>query len=240
MSDYSETSSNLNEVIAELNEAGNCPRFNNVYLLSLEAINILGNALGVDVNLWGEETFQLKILGQTFEIPECLTSRGSLDFLGFNPTQVEELWDFLKELDPRISPMAPVDEFKNRMIEYLNDRISSINLRDEEGKLKSSADLLDALGLTYDTRSQLEELTSAPGAAGAAAEIIRETHPDFILALAKGYILHRFKFLQELNSLVVSQQEEWQEKLVKEFTQLPIMSLQAAAALDVGSSLLDS
>lgn len=238
MSEKSDTSSTLGEVLAQLNKEGHCPRFNYVYLFSPEAMDILSNAFEVDVNQWGEDALRLTILGQCFIIPEVLTSRGSLDFLGFSPSQVEELWDFLKELDPRTSPSAPVDEFKKRMIEYLNDRIDSIHLRDEEDRLRSSTELFDALGLTYDAKSHLEELISAPGPGGA-AQRLRETQPDYVLALAKEYILHRFRFLQEMNSLVVSQQEEWQEEIIKGFTEVSIMSIQAAAALAVGSSLLN-
>lgn len=238
MSENSDTSSTLGEVLAQLNKEGHCPRFNYVYLLSPEAIEILSNAIEVEVNQWGEDALRWTILGQSFIIPEILTCRGSLEFLGFDPSQVEELWDFLKELDPRASPLAPVDEFKKRMIEYLDDRIDPIHLRDEEGNLRSSTELFNTLGLTYEARSHLEELVSAPGPGGA-AQRLRETHPDYVLALAKEYILHRFRFLQEMNSLVISQQEEWQEEIVKGFTQLPIMSIQAAAALDVGFSLLN-
>lgn len=232
----SDTSSTLGEVLAQLNKEGHCPGFNYIYLFSLEAMGILKNTIEVDVNLWGEDALRLTILGQSYSIPEVLTCRRSLEFSGFNPSQVEELWDFLKELDPRASPLAPIDKFKNRIIEYLNKKIGTIHLRDEEGKLKSSTGLFDALGLTYDTKSHLEELISAPRPGGA-AQRLRETHPDYVLALAKEYILHRFWFLQEMNSLVVSQQEEWQEEIVKGLTQLPIMSIQVSAALDVGSSL---
>ena len=236
MSQISDTSSTLEEVLAQLNEEGHCPRFNYVYLFSQEAMDILNNAIEVDVNLWGEDALRLKIFGSSFMIPEVLTCRGSLEFSGFDPSQVEELWEFLKELDPRASPLAPVDEFKKRMIEYLDERIDIIHLRDEDGKLKSSTELFDALGLTYDAKSHLEELISAPGPGGA-PQRLRETQPGYVLALAKEYILYRFNFLQEMNSLVVSQQEGWQEEIVKGFTQLPIMSIQSAAALDVGSSL---
>lgn len=238
MSEHSDTSSTLGEVLAQLNEEGHCPRFNYVYLFSQEAMEILSNTLEVDVNLWGEDALRWTILGESFIIPEVLTCRGSLEFVGFSPSQVEELWDFLKELDPRASPLAPVDEFKKRMTEYLNDRIDSIHLRDEEYKLRSPTELFDALGLTYDAKSHLEELISAPGPGGAAHRL-RESHPEYVLALAKEYILHRFRFLQGMNSLVVSREEDWQEEIVMGFTQLPIKPIQAAAALDVGSSLLN-
>lgn len=237
MSEYSDTSDTLVVVLEQLKEEGNCPRFNDVYLFSQEATDILSNALEVDVNLWGEDTLLLRIHDKSLEIPEVLTSRGTLDFLGFTESRVEEMWDFLKEVDPRASPSAPVDEFKKRMIKYLNDIIDSIHLRDEEGKLRSSVELFDTLGLTYRAKSHLEELISAPGPSGV-AQRLPETHPEYVLALAKNYILHRFKFLQEMDALVVLQQEEWQEELVKGFTQLPIMSIRAAAVVDIDPSLL--
>lgn len=237
LSEKSEICLTLGAVLAQLNEEGNCPRFNYIYLLSQEAMEILHHMLDVDVNLWGEDALRVTILGLHFSIPEVLTCRGTLEFAGFNPTQVEELWDFLKESDPRGPRLAPVDEFRKRMIEYIDDRIDTIHLRDEDGKLISPADLFDALGLSYDAQSHLLELLSVPGPGGAAHRL-RRTHPDYVLALAKQYVLHRFRFLCDLDDLVVFQQEGWEEEVVKGFTQMPIMSIQATAALDVDSLLL--
>lgn len=238
MSETSDTSETLEVHMARLKEEGDCPRFNNVYLLSEQATDILNHALEVDVNLWGEDALLLTIHNQTFQIPEVLTSRGTLDLLGFTESRVQELWDFLKEVDPRTPPLTPVDEFKKRMIEYVNDIIDTVHLRDEDGKLRNSAELLDILGLTSDAKSHLMELLSAPGPGGV-AQRLRETHPDYVLVLAKNYIQHRFRFLQEMDSLVVIQQGEWEEEIFKGFTQLPIMSIQAAAAVDVDPSILN-
>lgn len=217
-------------VLAHLIEAGICPRFDHVPLLSEEAADILGDALQMDVNAWGDDAVLLKINGQSFEIPRILTSRGTLDLLGFTESRVEELWNSLKEADPRVSPLTPKDEFGKRMTEYVDEITNSIHLRNEEGHPRSSAELLDALGLTDDAQSHLMELISGHEL-GRLVQPLRESHPDYVLTLAKSYIQHRWNFLQEIDSLIVVQQEGWREEIVKGFMQLPIESVQAWAAV---------
>lgn len=231
MSDISDTDQATLEYLIE---EGICPRFNYIALLSEEAADILDNVLEADVNQWGDDALQLTINEQSFEIPRNLTSRGTLDFLGFTDTQVEALWTFLKEVDPRASPLAPINEFGTRMIEYVDDITKSMNLRNEEGQLKSSGELLNALGLTNDVQSRPVELTSQPGLGGP-GQTLQEIRPDRVLALAKRYIVRRWEFLREMDSLILSQQEGWWEKIVKGFTQSPIESIQVELA-----SLLDN
>lgn len=206
-------------------EEGICPRFNHIPLLSEEAINILQNSLKIDVNHWEEDVIRLTIKDQSYEIPRIITSRGALDYLGFNKSQVQKLWNLIKQVDIKVGPLSPIKEFNQRITRYLDDIINSISLRNQDGQLKSSTEILDAIGLTNNVQSRQIELTNLPRLDGPVRIIqLRKINPICVLDLARKYVIFRWAFLQKMDELILEQKEGWWEKIVKEFTQSPIKS----------------
>lgn len=206
-------------------EEGNCPRFNHIPLLSGKAADILKDSLDIDVNQWGEDAMQLIINDEFYDIPRIMTSRGALDYLGLTKSRVQELWNLIKQVNSRFTYMSPINEFDQRMINFVDTILNSIKVRNPDGQMKSSVELLDAIGLTNDAQSRPLELTNLARLSGPVRIIqLRRINPVCVHTLARKYIISRWAFLQEMDELILNQKEGWWEKIVKEFTQSPIKS----------------
>lgn len=231
----SESDTDTPTALQLLKKEGYCPRFNDIRLLSVEAVEILDNedVLQKALGCYEEDALLLTVNKQLYRLPSILTSRGTLDFLGFNESRVKELWNLLKEpeLEAVASPSPPIDEFGNRMIKYMDNIIKAISLWTDEGQLKSSANILGTLGLKTDVQLQGLLQSLPPNGPGLGRRVhkfqLRQISPHGVLAMAKRYIERRWVLLKEMNSLILSKEEGWWEKMVKEFTQSPIDSAQA-------------
>lgn len=231
----SESDADTSTALELLRKGGYCPRFNAIRLLSVKAVEILDNedVLQNALDYYEEDALLLTVNEKSYKIPSVLTSRGTLDFLGFTESRVKELWNLLKEpeLEPGVSLSPPIDEFGKRMIKYMDNIIKTISLWTDEGQLKSSANILGTLGLKIDV--QLQDLLQSipPSGPGLGRSIhtfqLRKICPHGVLAMAKRYIERGWMLLKEMNLLIVSQEEGWWEKIFNEFTQSPIDPTQA-------------
>lgn len=217
-----------------LKEVGYCPRFNNIRLLSAEAVEILDNkdVLEKAEDSYGEDAMLLIVNNQSYKIPSILTSRGTFHFLGFTKSRSQELWNFLKEPEAgAFPPPPPIDEFGNRMMEYVDNIINTVGLWSDKSQLKSSVALLDTLGLTKEVQLRDLEQSFPPAGPGLGRRTetfqLQQVCPNCVLAMAKRYIKRRWMLLKKMNSLILSEEEGWWEKMVKEFTQSPIDSHKA-------------
>lgn len=191
-------------------EEGICPRFNYIPLLSEEATNILKNSLKINVNYWKEDVIKLIINDQSYEIPRIITSRGIFDYLGINKSQFQKLWNLVKQVDTKVGPLSPIRKFNQRITRYLDDIINSISLRNQDGQLKSSTEILDTNRFTNDVQSQQIELTNLPRLDKPVRIIqFRKINPIYVPDLARKYIIFRWAFLQKMDELILDQKERW-------------------------------
>lgn len=205
------------------------PRFSSVSVLTEQTVEILESSKSIEKGLvgpYGDMTFKL-ILTKTrsYQIPEIITSKETLHFLGFTPFEVDQIWS-------DITPVRGISkcawrEFVRGILNWLEHKTCDITWFDDAGKPKGPKELLDYLGLRNEVQLQILKLNSLPERGGVRLFCLQQLHSDCVVVWAKRYITRRLSFLEQIDELIDEYNDRWRELLIEELSEKPIDSMVA-------------
>lgn len=205
------------------------PRFSNVSLLRKQSIEILESSNSIETGLvgqYGDMALKLIISNKhSYQVPEIITSKETLDFLGFTTSEIEEMWSDINPVRGIYGP--PVREFIEGILCWIAYKIDNIQWLNDAGELKTPKELLDNLGLKPETQQQLLKLTSPPERGGVRIFCLQQLHSDCVLVRAKRYIARRWSFLERLDEIIFSHDNGWWQLIIHELSERPIDSMGA-------------
>lgn len=229
-------------------EAGICPRYNGIKVLSNEAEMLLMRRGVLEFVRWDwhfDPAHHLTINSKQHLIPHYLTSRGTLDFVGFTRGAAAEIWDYIKECALPMEDLPPyasaIDEFWATVIRWFDLKVSQIIRHEKEIPLpeKTPELILDTLGIRDQVQCLSMRLTTPAQAkddeVGCSKVQVRtfqldRIHTDIVPVWTKRYITRRWGILKNMNDLVLAQDEGWWEKIIREMGSgqtVPLDSMEA-------------
>lgn len=143
-------------------------RFSGFSGLTKQTVEILESSSSIEtgqVSQYGGMTIKLILSDKhSYRIPEIITSKETLHFLGFTPFEVERIWS---DITPLRGIYKWVErEFIEGILSWIAHKITNIKWLDDAGELKSPKELLDYLGLRNNVQLQIFKLTSMPERGG--------------------------------------------------------------------------
>lgn len=227
---------------------GKCPRYNEISVLSNEADMLLTSKGLLEFVRWDwhlDPAHHLTINSKQHLIPRYLTSRGTLDFVGFNRDTTTEIWNYIKECALPMQDLPPytsaIDEFWAAVIRWFDDRVSQIIRHEKEIPLPERTPelILDTLGIRDQVQGLSMRLTTPAqakddevGCSKAQVQTfqLNRIHTDIVPVWTKRYITRRWNILKKMNDLVLAQDDGWWEKIVREMESertVPLDSMEA-------------
>lgn len=205
------------------------PRFSSFSVLTEQTVEILESSKSIEKGLmgqYGDMTFKL-ILSKTrsYQIPEIITSKETLHFLGFTPFEVDHIWS-------DITPVRGISnstwhEFVRGILNWLEHKTYKITWFDEAGQPKGPKELLDYFGVRNEVQLQTLKLNSLPERGGVRLFCLQQLHSDCVVVWAKRYITRRLSFLEQIDELIDEYHDRWRELLIEELSEKPIDSMVA-------------
>lgn len=229
-------------------EDGKCTRYNGISILSNEADRILRSKGVLESVRWDwhfDPAHQLTINSKQQLIPHYLTSRGTLDFVGFTHGAAAEIWDYIKICALPMQDLPPyasaIDEFWATVIRWFDQKVYQIIRHEHEIPLSERTPelILDTLGIRDQVQGLFMRLTTPAQAGGdefgcSKAQVqtfqLNRIHTDIVPVWTKRYITRRWGILKNMNDLVLAQEEGWWEKIVREMDSggtVPLDSMEA-------------
>lgn len=229
-------------------EDGKCPRYNGISVLSNEADRLLTSKGVLEYVRWDwhlDPAHQLTISSSQQLIPQYLTSRGTLDFVGFTRDASTEIWGYIKKcaVPTRDSPpySSAIDEFWATVMKWFDHKVYQIIRHEEEIPLSERTPklYLDTLGIrdqVHDLSMRLTTPAQARDDEDGCSRVQVQTfqlnriHTDLVPVWTKRYITRRWNILKNMNDLVLAQDEGWWEKIVREMDSgrtVPMDSMEA-------------
>lgn len=202
------------------------PRFSNISVLTKETVEILESSNSIKMGLvgrYGDMALSLVMNKyNAYQIPEIITSKGSLDFLGFNPSTVEEIWSDINPV--RGIHQRATREFSQGIVCWVKHKMNNIKWLNGDGELKAPKELLDSIGLKSEVQVQDLKLTSPPERGGVRIFCLQRLHSECVLVWAQRYIARRWSFLVQLDELICDYDERWRPLIIEELFERPIDS----------------
>lgn len=153
-------------------EAGKCSRYNGIKVLSNEANKLLRDKGVLESVRWDwhfDPAHQLTVNSkQQLLIPHYLTSRGTLDFVGFTRNTAAEIWDYIKRSAVPSQDLPPfssaIDEFWASVISWFDQKVYQIIRHEHEIPTSERTPelILDALGIREQVQGLFMRLTTPP------------------------------------------------------------------------------
>lgn len=194
----------------------------------------------IPFNCYGEEIFRLKHNENFYEIPKNLTSKGTLHFLGFRPSEVGILWHYaINRQSPTNEPITQhrAYGFWKGVNEYLDDKFRNLIRRNTWIQMMDTKQVLDAIGLRSEVQSQ--SLTIKNEVGGKLFLSLQNQNPRSVIAWAKRYIKRRWSVLADLEIHINSRPGDgWLLDIVREFNEHPV-DTDSAYTMDFSEPLLD-
>lgn len=205
------------------------PRFSVTSVLSFETVQILELSDSVEMGLVGRHgDMALNLItsnNNSYQIPEIMTSKGTLEFLGFTPSKVEEIWS---DNNPARGILKhATHEFIEGILYWIENKIDNIKWFNNDGELKTPKELLDTIGLRPEVQLQPLKLTSLPERDGVRVFCLQQLHSECVLVWAKRYIARRWSLLDQLDDLICYHDDNWRQRLTYELSERPIDSVVA-------------
>lgn len=195
-------------------------------LLKKDNIEIGEEGGKIPFNGYGEDILRLKHNKNFYEIPKILTSKGTLHFLGFRPSDVEVLWQYIiNRRSPSNEPIAPFRAYRFwiGVNEYLNIKFRTLFERNKYIQVMSTKHMLDTIGLRNDVQIQTLKITYE--GRGPFYISLQNQNPRSVLEWVKRYIHHRWSMLADLETLISSRPGDgWLLDIVREFNEKPLDS----------------
>lgn len=211
------------------------PEDKNISVLSTRIVDILltkdmieiGEESGeIPFNCYGEDILRIKHGKYCYEIPQNLTTKGTLVFLGFTPKEAEVLWQYIINRKPPLNePIAlyPAFGFWKGVNDYLDIKFKNLAERNKPIQTRDSKQLLDEIGLRNDV--QLQTLKVKNEGRGSFSICLQDQNPKWVIEWAKRYIKRRWSILAQLENHILSRPgDDWLLDIVRELTEKPIDS----------------
>lgn len=204
-------------------------KFSNYSVLTKQTVEILESSKSIETGLvgqYGDMTLNLRLSNKhSYQIPEVITSKETLHFLGFTPFEVEQIWS---DITPVRGIYKWVErEFIQGILTWIGHKITDIKWLDDAGELKGPKELLDYLGLRNEVQLQILKLNSLPERGGVRLFCLQQLHSECVLVWAKRYLARRLSFLEQLDELICSYDDRWRLFIIEELSERPIDSMVA-------------
>lgn len=202
-------------------------KFSSYSVLTKQTVEILESSNLIEtgpVGQYGDRTLKLTLSNKhSYQIPEIVSSKETLHFLGFAPFEVEQIWS-------DITPVRGIykwveGEFIEGILSWIRHKIIDIKWLDDAGELKGPKELLDYLGLRNEVQLQILKLNSLPERGGVRLLCLQQLHPECVLVWAKRYLARRLSFLQQVDELICYDDDSWRLLIVEELSERPIDSM---------------
>lgn len=205
-------------------------KFCSVSVLTEQTVEILERSKSIEKGLvgqYGDMTLKLILSKKhSYQIPEKVTSKETIHFLGFTPFEVEQIWSV-------ITPVRGIfkcaeREFVRGILNWIEHKLYSITWFDDAGKPKGPKELLDYLGLRKEVQLQILKLNSLPERGGVRLFCLQQLHSECVVVWAKRYITRRLSFLEQIDELIEDNyHDQWRQLIIEELSERPIHSMVA-------------
>lgn len=197
-------------------------------VLTKQTIEMLESSESIEIGQlgqYGDMTLKLRLSNKhSYQMPEIITSKETLHFLGFTPCEVEQIWS-------EITPVRSIYKWVGRgfiegILSWIEHKVTEIRWLDDAGKLKGPKELFDYLGLRNEVQLQILKLNSEPERGGVRLFCPQQLHSECVLVWAKRYIARRLSFLEQLDELICSHDgRRWRLYIIEELSERPIDSM---------------
>lgn len=230
------TNSDSSEEMKTAVKDGKCLRYNGISVLSNNAESLLTSKEVLEFvssDRHYDPAWILTINSREHLIPRWLTSRGTLDFVGFTNSTVAEIWTYIKENAPPTKDTYPfasaIDEFWEAVMTWFDHNVAHMirHEKDIPESRRTPQLILNFLGIRNEVQGLPMRLHTAGQEIDDAFQLNR-IHTDIVPVWTKRYITRRWNVLKKMNGLVLAQEEGWWEKIAREMDWMtPMDSMEA-------------
>ena len=219
---------------------GKCLRYNGISVLSNNAESLLTSKHVLELvssDRYYDLAWTITINSKEHLIPRWLTSRGTLDFVGFTEVAVGEIWNYIKENALPMKDSYPfasaIDEFWDAVIKWYDHNVAHMIRHEKKIVDKRPELMLNFLGIKNEVQ-KLPMRLSTPNPETDDTFQLNRIHTDIVPVWTKRYITRRWNVLKKMNGLVLAQDEGWWEKIAREMDWMtPLDSMEAYTTTNV-------